>query len=416
MARRLECPMCGRYNKRSQDFCPACGTRVDKSAPSVEVNNLKESAPISKNTERRNLALMVVSIIYLIALFLPLVNMPVMDAGPVATSPIMLALMFFVAVGSSTDLLALLVAFLALVAAFMTIAFVIYSIKNVWNYKNGKKTLFSQNVFYLVTIPAIYFLIGSILSIVYDMAVNSVLAVGFFVTLLTGMLSAFTLAAISVDKNYVSGKSIATAFIAMICFIAILACMFQPLFSVYITRWQGSTAGFGFSAADLRSFYDTRFLENHYRNLAENGATKVIADAEYRLNSSPYKGKVLATIIMTVLPATVPMIMLVSIVAIVISASAIFSSLLAKLCTLNEKKLYLVVAKIVLLVASSSFIWSFVQLIIAISKVRYLLSGASTLTFSVMIFPIVALIAAVVMILLNIKEKNYDYIVSYQYE
>ena len=415
MARKIECPMCGHYNKRSQNFCPSCGTRVDKSAPSREVDESVETTPVSKATKRRNSALVFASIVYFVALFLAFIEMPVFDAGPITATPIMLALMFFAVIGNSTNLLSILVALLAIVAVVMTVTFLITSILNVIRYKKGQKTLFSQNVFYLVTIPTLYLLIVAMFGIIYDVIALALINVGVIVVLLTGIVTVIRLAILSVDKNRVSKKSIAVAIVATLCFVAIFACMFQPIFGVSISNGTASASGFDFSAEDLSRFYDSHFLANHYREIAEKGALKVISDAAKRLHTSSDKGTVLATIMMTILPATVPMTMLVSVVVIVISASAVFSSLLTKLCTLNEKKAYLLIAKAVLLVSSGTFVWSLAQMILAIIQLTHMLPSPSTLTFSVMAFPIIAVVSAIVMLVLNVKEKNFDYVVVNKY-
>jgi hypothetical protein len=313
---------------------------------------------------------------------------------------------------AQSDLLRTILGMVTLVTVVMTVLFVVSSINNVNRYKKGKETIFGRNVFYLITIPALYIVILFLLKVIMEVRILAYINIGFIVVVLTGLVSIIGLAVVSIDKNRVSTKNVVKALLTVICFAVIIVCMFQPVFSVSITKGD-STSGFDFYLEDLRRFYDADFLEDHYKNIEENGALQVIRDAEDRLfrAHADDKGKAIATMMMTTLSAVFPMLFLVSVVAMILSASAIFSALLTKLCTLNEKKLYLIISKLVLLVSSASLVFSIVMMISAIAQVRYMIPTLSTLTFSVMAYPVVAIVAAIVMIFLGIKEKNYDYVV-----
>lgn len=408
MARKIECPMCGHYNSRSQSFCPVCGTRVIKSTPSQEIDDSVDRAPISRSTKRRNSVLVMASIVYLISLILPFISMPVYDAGPIPCNMLML----LTTLTAQSDLLRTILGMVTLVTVVMTVLFVVSSINNVNRYKKGRETIFGRNVFYLITIPALYIVILFLLKVIMEVRIFAYINIGFIVVVLTGLVSIIGLAVVSIDKNRVSTKNVVKALLTVICFAVIIVCMFQPVFSVSITKGD-STSGFDFSLEDLRRFYDADFLEDHYKNIEENGALQVIRDAEDRLfrAHADDKGKAIATMMMTTLSAVFPMLFLVSVVAMILSASAIFSALLTKLCTLNEKKLYLIISKLVLLASSASLIFSMSMMLSAITEVRYMIPTLSTLTFSVMAYPVVAIVAAIVMIFLGIKEKNYDYVV-----
>jgi hypothetical protein len=348
------------------------------------------------------------SIAYLVSLLLPFISMPVYDAGPIPCNMLML----LTTLSAQSDLLRTILGMVTLVTVVMTILFVVSSINNVNRYKKGKQTLFGRNVFYLITIPVLCIVILFLLKIIMRVKILAYINIGFIVIILSGLVSTIGLAIVSIDKNRVSKKNVVKSLLAVICFAAIIVCMFQPIFNVSITKGD-TTSGFDFSLEDLRRFYDSDFLEDHYENVGEKGAFQVIRDAEDRLfkANADDKGEVIATMMMTTLSAAFPMLLLVSVVAMILSASAIFSALLTKLCTLNEKKLYLVISKLVLLVSSASLVFSIVMMISAIAQVRYMIPTLSTLTFSVMAYPVVAIVASIVMIFLGIKEKNYEYVI-----
>ena len=161
MKRKIKCNSCGKKCLKSHNFCPHCGSEINNASD----DKLNEFVEIPKHIKRSNLIFIFVSVIYTICLFLPLMFTPVMDAGPIATTPIVLAIMFLGAIGR-IDPLVFITMILSISVVIITAIFLISSIKNVKRCINGGDPLFGRSIFCLVVIPVIYSLILAIFGMI----------------------------------------------------------------------------------------------------------------------------------------------------------------------------------------------------------------------------------------------------------
>ena len=401
MKRKIKCNSCGKKCLRSHSYCPYCGSEIND----IENDNLNEIFEVPKRIKRSNVIFIFAAIIYTICLFLPLMFTPVMDAGPIATTPIVLAIMFLSAI-SRIDPLVSITMILSISVVIITVVFLVSSIKNVKRCRKGEEPLFGRNIFCLVIIPVIYSLIIAIFGMIYNVRAIALAAGGFLVVLATFAISLILLIILSIDKSRISGLGVVAVIIAAVCIVVICVCAFQPIFKVETPNGFDGIATFEFAVNDFEDFYNSNSVQRYYKNIAEKGALKVMTDAARRVQNSGDRGAALADVMMVNLSMAVPISMLISIVVMVLSASMIFISLLTKLCVARGKSLSLVISKVALLISSAVLLWSISEISRAITEVGNTLNSLSGLTYSVMSYPIVTIVASIVLITLWVKEKK----------
>lgn len=403
MKRKIKCNSCGKKCLKSHNFCPHCGSEINNALD----DKLNEFVEVPKHIKRSNLIFIFVSVIYTICLFLPLMFTPVMDAGPIATTPIVLAIMFLGAIGR-IDPLVFITMILCISAVIITAIFLISSIKNVKRCRNGEDPLFGRSIFCLVVIPVIYSLIIAIFGMIYDCRAIALVAGGFLLVLLTFAISLIFIIARSVDKSRVSILGKVAVIIAVISLIVICVCVFQPVFKVEAPNGFDGIAIFEFSVGDFEDFYDSNSIQRYYKNIAEKGALKVMSDAARRVQNSGDRGEALADVMMVNSSVALPIAMLISILVMVLSASMILASLLTKLCTARGKSPSLAISKVTLLISAAAFIWSIAEVSLAITEIGNTLEPLLGMTFSLMAYPVVTIVASIVMLILQIKVKKED--------
>ena len=333
--------------------------------------------------------------------------MPVMDAGPIATIPIALAIMYLSAIGRIDPLFFITMIFCIGVVV-LTVVFLVSSIRNMIKCKNGEMPLFGRNVFCLVIIPVLYSLIIAIFGMVYSVRAIALVAGGFLVILATFAISLIFIIACSFDRRSVSGLSLVALILAIVCLAVICVGVFQPIFEVETPNGFDGIATFEFAVRDFEDFYVSRNVERYYKNIAEKGAAKVMADAARRVQNSGNRGEALANVMMVSLPMAVPISMLISIMVIALSAAAIFILLLSKLCTARGKVGLLAISKAALLISSATFVWSVSEIASAIAEIGSTLEPLYGLTFSLATFPVIVVAASVILLLLGIRVKKQD--------
>ena len=131
-----------------------------------------------------------------------------------------------------------------------------------------------------------------------------------------------------------------------------------------------------------------------------------MTDAARRVQNSGDRGAALADVMMVNLSMAIPISMLIAIVVMVLSASMILASLLTKLCAARGKSLSLVISKVALFISSTVLLWSILEISRAITEVGNTLNSLSGLTCSVMSYPVVTIVASIVLITLWVKEKK----------
>ena len=403
MKRKIKCNSCGKKCLKSHNFCPHCGSEINNASD----DKLNEFVEVPKHIKRSNLIFIFVSVIYTICLFLPLMFTPVMDAGPIATTPIVLAIMFLGAIGR-IDPLVFITMILSISVVIITAIFLISSIKNVKRCRNGEDPLFGRSIFCLVVIPVIYSLIIAIFGMIYDCRAIALVAGGFLLVLLTFAISLIFIIVRSVDKSRVSILGKVAVIVAVISLIVICVCVFQPVFKVEAPNGFDGIAIFEFSVGDFEDFYDSNSIQRYYKNIAEKGALKVMSDAARRVQNSGDRGEALADVMMVNSSVALPIAMLISILVIVLSASMILASLLTKLCTARGKSPSLAISKVALLISAAAFIWSIAEVSLAITEIGNTLEPLLGMTFSLMAYPVVTIVASIVMLILQIKVKKED--------
>lgn len=403
MKRKIKCNFCGKKCLRSHSYCPHCGFEIKN----IENDNFNEFVEVPKHIKRSNVIFIFASIIYTICLFLPLMFTPVMDAGPIATTPIVLAIMFLSAI-SRIDPLVSITMILSISVVIITVVFLVSSIKNVKRCRNGEDPLFSRNAFCFVIVPVIYSLIIAIFGMIYNVRAIALSAGGFLVVLATFVISLILLIICSIDKSRISGLGVVAVIIAAVCIVVICVCAFQPIFKVETPNGFDGIATFDFAVNDFEDFYNSNSVQRYYKNIAEKGALKVMTDAARRVQNSGDRGAALADVMMVNLSMAIPISMLISIVVMVLSASMIFISLLTKLCVARGKSPSLAISKVVLLISATAFIWSIAEVSLAITEIGNTLEPLYGLTFSVMAYPVAAIMASIIMLILHIRVKRED--------
>ena len=401
MKRKIKCNFCGKKCLRSHSYCPHCGSEIKN----IGNDNFNEFVEVPKHIKRSNVIFIFASIIYAICLFLPLMFTPVMDAGSIATTPIVLAIMFLSAI-SRIDPLVSITMILSISVVIITVVFLVSSIKNVKRCRNGEDPLFSRNAFCLVIVPVIYSLIIAIFGMIYNVRAIALSGGGFLVVLATFVISLILLIICSIDKSRISGLGVVAVIIAAVCIVVICVCAFQPIFKVETPNGFDGIATFEFAVNDFEDFYNSNSVQRYYKNIAEKGALKVMTDAARRVQNSGDRGAALADVMMVNLSMAIPISMLISIVVMVLSASMIFISLLTKLCAARGKSHGLVISKVALFISSTVLLWSILEISRAITEVGNTLNSLSGLTCSVMSYPIVTIVASIVLITLWVKEKK----------
>ena len=375
-----------------------------------------ELGEISSLERIRNAILIGTSIIYCLAMLLPFMSQPVMDAGPIPMSLLSYGLMFlgFLSNIAENISVAALIAIFIAVCIVMTVAFLISSIKNYKRYADGDASLFGRNVFYLVSIPAIYLLVMGYFAVDYDVYLYAMAHIGFFLTVLTGALSVILLIILSINRSKVRPIGIISVVLSVVCFVLIFNCLNNPIFDVSAESAEGGNMIYEVSFDSFERFYDLDYIEDHLRDVEKYGKEKVFTDAYFRAQHFVDKAGGLAKALMLELPMYVPALMLISLFVMILSSAAASSALLTKLSLANKKKRGIIISKSILAVSTAVFAWSQLQILYAVDYVKAWLNTLPegidttfhTLEMSLTPYPILAISAAIVLLILNVRPRR----------
>ena len=385
--------------------------------PSVYDDDPRDELGEISSLERiRNAILIGTSIIYCLAMLLPFMSQPVMDAGPIPTSLLSYGLMFlgFLSNIAENISVAALIAILIAACIIMTVVFVVSSIKNYKRYADGDASLFGRNVFYLVSIPAIYLLVMGYFAVDYDVYWYAMAHIGFFLTVLTGALSVILLIILSIDRSKVRPIGIISVVLSVVCFVLIFNCLNNPIFDVSAESAEGGNMIYEVSFDSFERFYDLDYIEDHLRDVEKYGKEKVFTDAYFRAQHFVDKAGGLAKALMLELPMYVPALMLISLFVMILSSAAASSALLTKFSLANKKKRGIIISKSILAVSTAVFAWSQLQILSAVDNVKMWLNTLPdgidttfhTLEMSLNPYPILAIAAAIVLLILNVRPRR----------
>lgn len=375
-----------------------------------------EFGGISFSGRRQNIVLIVASIIYFAAMFMSFMYQPVMDAGPIPTSLLVYGMMFL---GSLDNILenisvSALIALLMLACIVMTVSFVISSIKNYRKYADGDTSLFGRNVFYLVSIPAIYFSLLGYFGNAYDVFMYGIAGLGSFLVVVGGVVLIILFLLFGIDKSRVKLSSIISVILSIACFAMIFISFVSPIFNATVEGEYGDTLSFEVDVQSFERFHDVDYVEDHLRDIEKQGIEKVFTDADFGLQRFMRRDERLVKILMLSLPIYLPSVMIISLMIMILSSSAVVSALFTRACLPNYQKRGIIVAKSILAVSTAAFTWTVIRTVSAVADVKAWVAtmpnladaAFNTVTLTAAAFPIIAIISAILLIVYNIKVKK----------
>lgn len=158
---------------------------------------------ISSYKKRCNIPMMIAAIIYFIALFLPMVAVPVMDSGPIGIPTFVLSLSILDAIGRADDYRVLFIGILFAMNLVMTASFLINTVIFAVSEKVKRAGLmFAQNVFCFVMIPILYPLAIYLCSLEYDFRFLKMTRIGYFVISATAVITLIWFIFVSIHSIY----------------------------------------------------------------------------------------------------------------------------------------------------------------------------------------------------------------------
>ncbi len=145
---------------------------------------------ISSYKKHCNIPMMIAAIGYFVALFLPIVAEPVMDAGPIDIPTLVFSLIMINAIGRVNDCQVLFIGLLFTMNLVMTASLLINTVTFAVSQKVKKAgRMFARNVFCFVMIPIFYTLAMYLFSLEYDLRFPGMARIGYFVILVAAVIS-----------------------------------------------------------------------------------------------------------------------------------------------------------------------------------------------------------------------------------
>ena len=376
-----------------------------------------EFGGISFSGRRQNVVLIVASIIYLAAMFMSFMYQPVMDAGPIPMSLFIYGVIYLLSILNNIAeniSVSALIALLMLACIVMTISFVISSIKNHRKYADGDTSLFGRNVFYLVTIPAIYLLLLGYFGNAYDVFMYGIAGLGSFLVVVGGVVLIILFLLFGIDKSRVKLSSIISVILSIACFAMIFISFVSPIFNATVEGEYGDTLSFEVDVQSFERFHDVDYVEDHLRDIEKQGIEKVFTDADFGLQRFMRRDERLVKILMLSLPLYLPAVMIISLMTMILSSSAVVSALFTRACLPNYQKRGIIVAKSILAISTAVFTWTVIRTVSAVADVKAWVAtmpnladaAFNTVTLAAAAFPIIAIISAILLIVFNIKAKK----------
>ena len=375
-----------------------------------------EFGEVSFSKRCQNLVLIVASLIYLVAMFMSFMYEPVMDAGPIPTSLFVYGVLYLAFLDNIAENISVsaLIAALMFVCIIMTVSFVISSIKNYHKYTEGDTSLFGRNIFYLVTIPAIYLLLLGYFGNTYDVFMLGLAGLGSFVVIGGGVVFIILFLLFGIDKSRVKPSSIIPVILSIACFAMIFTSFVRPIFNSTVEGEYGDTLNFEVDVDSFERFHDLDYVEDHLRDIEKRGIEKVFTDADFRVQRFIDKDEGLVKILMLSLPPSLPAVMIISLMTMILSSSAVVSALFTRVCLPNCQKRGIITAKSILAISTGAFTWTVIRTVSAVADVKAWVAtmpnladaAFNTVTLTVAAFPIIAITSAILLIVCNIKVKN----------
>ncbi len=381
-------------------------------------NDLRdEFGEISFSKRCQNVVFIVASIIYLVAMFMSFMYQPVMDAGPIPMSLFVYGVTYL---ASIFDNIAENISVSALIAALMfacivmTVSFVVSSIKNYRKCAEGDTSLFGSNVFYLVTIPTIYLLLLGYFGNAYDVFMYGLAGLGSFVVVGGGVVCIILFLLFGIDKSRVKPSSIISVILSIACFAMIFVSFMSPIFNATVEGEYGDTLSFDVDTQSFERFHDVDYIEDHLRDIEKRGIEKVFTDADFGVQRFIHKDERLVKILMLSLPLYLPAVMIISLMTMILSSSAVVSALFTRACLPNYQKRGIIIAKSILAISTTAFTWTVIRTVSAVADVKAWVAtmpnladaAFNTVTLIVAAFPIIAITSAILLIVYNIKAKK----------
>ncbi len=366
----------------------------------------------------QNVILIISSIIYTIALFVPIVYERVYDAGIVYKYDIfkigVTALAFLDKPYNEISVLSL-IPLVSTVCLIMTFMFLASSINHYVRCERGYVSLLGRNIFFLISIPLSHLLVignisnSNMITINY-MPVIALLIIGAIATLLVFIFG--------IGKYRVSVFSTLEIVIAIACLASVLACMYNPIFDVTFESVEDRTPMLQLDVDDFSDFYRIMGIDNHRNSMKKAGMVKFFTgnDSKLQSQSGSNDGEALADILMMKLPAYTPSMMLISLFIMSASSFAILGALLDKAFAVKKKRLGMIIAKVILAISTSTFFVSIIQINAAVADVKAWLawlptvnininSSFESLILTVTLFPVIAIAASILMLLFNVRGR-----------
>ena len=106
--------------------------------------------------------------------------------------------------------------------------------------------------------------------------------------------------------------------------------------------------------------------------------------------------------------------MIISLMTMILSSSAVLSALFTRACLPNYQKRGIIVAKSILAISTAVFTWTVIRTVSAVADVKAWVAtmpnltdaAFDTVTLTAAAFPIIAIISAILLIVYNIKVKK----------
>jgi hypothetical protein len=145
---------------------------------------------ISSYKKNCNIPMMISAIVYFIALFLPVVSVPVMDSGPIGIPTFVLSLSMLNLIWEAEDFRVLFIGLLFAMNLVMTASFLINTVLFAVSEKVKRAGLmFAQNIFCFLTIPILYPLAIYLCSPEYDFRFLRITRIGYFLISSTAFIT-----------------------------------------------------------------------------------------------------------------------------------------------------------------------------------------------------------------------------------
>lgn len=366
----------------------------------------------------RNIILIVAAAIYGVAMFLPMTYQRVYDASIVFYGNMLsigaYAVSFTERIFESFTVGAVLNMF-SIVPVVMTFSFLVSSIKNLIKFREGDSSLLGRNIFFLLAIPVSYLFVFGNLSTFYNSSMSGIIDTPFIVVVVTGVIAAILSFVLTIGKHRASILHILAIILAVVSFAAICYCMQKPVFDISYED-SGIEMGFELNFESFEKFYEARQLSSYKKNLFKKGILRVCTGEDGVVDICN-RGSIVSVLTTTV-GEYVPSMMVISAVAMAMSACFVLLILVARAFSSGTKKYGIIISKVFLGISTSAFALSLVQILAALEDVKEWLYPIEaipnivvnprfhTLTFSVAIYPVIMIAAAILVLLLNVRRNN----------